>query len=245
MAAGNPPANFYAAEPLVADVLDPAKGIYHGYPVSPLKKYLASWGLCTPSAALLGQFMMLDYVAYYPFVDMDSTDEQVLVNDALAGGVVSRYLTNGGCNVMMVTAAPTIGGGQFTFTYTNQDGVLKTSPNQFCGTAVSNISNLKDQPATVGGVGPFLPLAQGDTGVRALQSVTFSVPNGGLCALVLVRPLSSMALLEINAPNEKQFVKEGPNTPQIYDDAYLGLIHNCAASVAAAQLMGYATFVWK
>lgn len=240
MAAGNPPPNFYAAEPAVAAVLDPKKGIFHGDDVSPAKKYLASWGLCTPSAALLGQFMMLDYALYYPFIDLDSTDEQPMDNTL----ALSRHTTSG-CQVMMVTSAPTIGGGSFTFNYVNQDGVPKTSPTQFCGTAVSNISNLNDQPATVGGLGPFLRLADGDTGVTSITSVTLLVPNGGLAAFVLVKPLAYIQLTEINSTVEKQYIKEGPNTPLIHDDAYLGIIHNCAASVAAAQLMGYATFVWK
>lgn len=244
MAAGNPPANFYAAEPLVADVLDPLKGIYHGGPVSPEKKYLASWGLSTPTAALLGEYKLLDYVAYYPFIDMDSTDEQVLDNTTLSGSIIPRYQTTG-CQVMVVTSAPTIGAGQFTFTYLNQAGVLKTSPNQFCGTAVSNISNLHSQQATVGGLGPFLRLDAGDTGVTAIQSVTFTVPNGGLAAFVLVRPIAHTKITEITSTTEVQYLREAVNHPEVPDDAYLGLITNCAATVAAGQLMGYATFIWK
>lgn len=242
MASGSPVPNFYADAPLAATTLTPFKGIFHGDDKSPKQKYLTRLGLVTPSTALIGQYMLLDYVMYYPFIDFDDTATQIMDNTV----TLPRYTSGEGLQAMLVAVAPTVGGGIFTFDYLNQNGDLKTSPVQSCGTAVSNIATLvTGQRATVGAVGPFLQLANGDTGIRAIVSVSFTVPNGGLGALVLVKPLVNAAIREINVTMERDYSATSPLKVRIYDGAYLGLISNCAASPAAAQLFGYADFTWN
>jgi len=242
MASGSPVPNFYADAPVAAATLLPLKGIFHGDDKSPKQKYLTRLGLITPSTALVGQYTLLDYVMYYPFIDFDDTSTQAMDNTV----TLPRYTTGEGLQAMLVAVAPTVGGGVFTFDYINQNGDLKTSPTQFCGTSVSNIATLvTGQQATVGAVGPFLKLDQGDTGIRSIVSVSFTVPNGGLGALVLVKPLVNVAVREINVTMERSYSSNSPLKVRIFDGAYLGLITNCAASVAAAQLFGYADFTWN
>jgi hypothetical protein len=241
MAAGNPSPNYYASSPLVAAKLDSFKGIFHGED-QPGTKFLSALGLVTPTAGLVGQYMMLDYLLYYPFVDGDDSDAQVMDNTE----VLDRYTDGKGVMVMAVIVAPTTGSGQFTFTYINQDGVERTSPIQYCATTAANIASLAtSQQAVTNASGPFLTLASGDSGVRSIVSVQFSVLNGGLVSLVLVKPLGDYAIREINTMSEVQYMKDRAGLPQIQDGAYLNLIQNCAATVAAGQLAGYATFAWS
>jgi hypothetical protein len=245
MASGNPVPNYYAAAPLEAKVLDGFDGIWHGDNKSPASKHLTAFGLMTPTAALVGQYVLCDYVLYYPFVDGDSSDAQAFDNTV----TLPRYTTGDGLQVMAVLVAPSTGSGQFTFEYVNQDGNTSTSPTQFCATTAANIATIATSQQALSSTsqpaGPFLTLAAGDRGVRSITSVTFTVPNGGLVALVLVKPLASFAIREVSTMNEVQLVRLRPGCPQIEDGAYLNLLCNPAGSVAAGILAGYATFAWS
>lgn len=242
MAAGNPLPNYYASAPLVAATLDGFRGVFHGADKAPATKHLTGLGLVTPTAGLVGQYTLLDYLLYYPFVDGDDADVQVMDNTV----ALPRYADGEGVQVMAVAVAPTTGNGVFTFDYVNQDGVPKTSPPQGCSTTAANIASLvTSQPAVANGIGPFLQLAGGDTGVRAITSVQFSVLNGGLIALVLVKPLADAAVREINTTAEVSYVNRRPGPPRVHDGAYLNFIMNCAATVAAGTLAGFGTFTWS
>ena len=243
MTSGNPVPNYYAASPLEASVLDGSRGIFHGDDKSPGVMHLASIGLVTPTAGLLGRYMLLDYLLFYPFVDGDDLDTQAMVNDI----ALSRYTDGAGVMVMAVCVAPSTGAGKFTFTYVNQDGVERTSPVQSCSTTASGITSIVTSQPAVAGMpgGPFLALASGDTGVRSIVSVQHIVANGGLVALVLVKPLCDLAIREINTTAERHFITQHPAAPRIYDGAYLGLITNCAGSIAAGTLTGFCNFVWS
>ena len=242
MAAGNPKPQYYASAPLEAATLDGFEGIFHGDAKSPASKHLTHMGLVTPTAALVGRYSLLDYLLYYPFIDGDSLDEQTLDNTV----TLPRYADGDGVRVMAVASAPTTGGGVFTFNYTDQSGAAQTSPAISCNTTACGIATIAtSEQAQASGGQPFLLLAEGSRGVRSIQSVTFSVPSGGLLALVLVRPLFDIATREINTMAEIEAVRLKPGAPQVLDGAYLNLIHNCAGSVAAGVLAGYARFAWS
>jgi hypothetical protein len=242
MAAGNPPANFYAASPLESDTLDKFKGIFHGDDKSPSTKFLTSMSLTTASSALLGRYILCDYVMYYPFIDGDSTDQQDMIQTV----TLQRYTNGDGLRLMMVCVAPTLGGGSFTFNYVNQNGESKTSATISCNTAVTNIGSIAtSEQATAAGGLYFLPFAAGDTGIRQLTSVTFISPSGGLFAFVIVKPLYDTVIREINTSNEEYLICQKTPLPKIEDGAYLNFIANPAASVAAAVLTGNANFAWS
>jgi hypothetical protein len=242
MAAGNPPPNYYASTPLVASVLDGWRGIYHGDNKSPLEMYLSEVMLVTPTAAMVGIYRMMDYLLYYPFVDLDDTDPQTDFNNSIT---LPRYTNGTGVMAMLVAQAPTVGAGQFTFTYVNQNGDTRTSPINYCTTSGMNMGTLLTmQPASAGGRGPFLILAEGDTGIRQILTFTNSVSNGGLGAIVLVKVLADYFINEINTPVEASFPNMQPGPPRIYDGAFLNFICNPAGSIAAGLLTGRANFVW-
>ncbi len=242
MAAGFPLPNYYAASPLVAATLEGHRGIFHGYDKSPAKKYLVELGLTSPTAGFVGQYKLLDYLLYYPFVDMDSSDVQELDNTT----TLPRYTDGAGVQVMAVAVTPSVGSGTFTFDYYNQDGVLKTSPVQTCNTTGASIASLvTSQSAVSVKHGPFLLLADGDTGVRSIVSVTAGTLNGGLVSLVLVKELCNHTIFEINTTNELSFPVTRFAPPQVVDGAYLNLIVLPAATIAAGLLLGQAKFIWN
>jgi len=242
MAAGNPPPNYYVGSELAATVFEGHRGIFHGYDKSPAYKYLVELGLTSPTAGFVGQYKLLDYVMFYPFVDMDSADEQVMDNTV----TLPRYTDGAGLQVMAVAVTPSVGSGTFTFNYYNQDGVLKTSPTQTCNTAAVNIASLiTSQSAVVVNHGPFLRLADGDTGVRSIASLTNATLNGGLIALVLVKPICDSVIREVNTTRELCFPQFNAAPQRIVDGAYLNLIVLPAATIAAGQLLGQAKFIWN
>ncbi len=242
MAAGNPKPQYYASSPLEAAQLDGFDGIFHGDDKSPATKHLTDFGLVSPTAGFVGRFMLLDYLLYYPFIDGDSLDEQALANDV----TLPRYADADGVRVMAVASAPTTGGGTFTYNYVDQNGDSKTSPAISVNTTAANIATLVTSQQAVAGAGlPFLMMAEGSTGVRSITSVTFSSAAGGLIALVLVKPLVDVAIREVSTMAEKCFPYLHPGAPRIYDGAYLNLIINCGATIAAGTLAGYAKFAWS
>lgn len=241
MAAGNPVPNYYASTPLAAATLTAMRGLFHGDDKSPAEKYLLEWMLLGNSANLVGRYVLADYLLYYPFVDLDSDATQDLDNTV----TLPRYESGDGVQAMMVCVAPTIGSGQFTFQYINQAGDEKTSPTQLCGTTAGNIATLvNQQPASVAAVGPWLKLADGDTGIRRVLSLTMAVPNGGLGSLVLVKPLVDHVIREASRPHELTLVANRPGPVRVHDGAYLGMLSNTAGSVAGLILTGRMNFVW-
>lgn len=242
MAAGNPKPQYYAATPLASAVLDGFDGIFHGDAKSPSSKHLTRWGLMTPTAALVGQYVLADYLLFYPFVDGDSLDYQATTT----GVPLPRYTDGDGVRVMAVVSAPTTGGGRFTFDYVNHAGDARTSPVISCNVAATNIATLlTSEPGTVAGGQFLLPLTGGCRGVRSITGVQMLAPSGGLFALVLVKPLHQMAVREINTAVESDLLITKPGAPEILDGAYLSTIGQCAGSVAAGTLVGNATFIWS
>lgn len=242
MASGTPNPNYYASTPLVAKRLDGDDGIRTGGSVSPAVKIVTSWGLCTPTAGLVGTYWLLDYLLTYPFIDLDTVDQQ----DMIQTDSLSRYTDGEGVQAMLVAVTPTVGGGTFEFDYVNQDGDSKTSPVQSFSTAAASIASLPcSQQATAAGGRPFLRLADSDTGIRSLTAWRTLTVHGGLGAVVLVRPLAEHAVREINSWSVQEWPQMGYAMPVVQDGAYLNMIMNCAATVASGTLAGFVQSVWK
>lgn len=241
MAAGFPLPNYYASAPLIAGTLGKFDGIFHGDDKTPMNKYLAGMMICANSANCAGVYTLCDYLLYYPFIDGDSTDTQTMNN----GVTLPRYTDGKGVMAMLVAQAPTVGGGTFNFTYINQDGVEKTSPTNYYSGAAGMGALVTTQPANTGGMGRFLRLNSNDTGIRRVLSITNLTVNGGLVALVLVKPLADITLSEINVPTEVSFLNWKPGLPQIVDGAFLSFVCMAAGSIAGTIITGRHDFVWN
>ena len=245
MSPGNPVPQYYAASPLVGVPMSYSdeQGLNHGRNVSPLTKHLKRVTVMTSTATALPMPMILcDYLFYYPFIDEGTTDAQSLDNTQ----TLTRYTDGEGVQVMAVSVAGRTGGQTFQFSYTNSDGVAGRTSQTVRENAVSvNGSIVTSDRANANARGPFIPLQDGDTGVRSIESVTMNGADVGLFALVLVKPLAQLSLRGIDAPVEVNYLLDFGQLPRIVDDAYLNLLACPAGSLAATALHGDLTVVWN
>lgn len=260
-AAGSPVPNYYASSPLTAAVLDGYKGLPVGPGCSPAKKHILRWHIINGAASATttssqNQAMyLLDYLLYYPFIDMDAAGEDQLMDNTT---VLTRYTDGQGVRMMLVAQAATLGSGQFTVTYTNQDGVAgRVTPTQFCA-AAQPFGALVSASGSATGVSPFISLQAGDTGVRSVQSINFSIANGGLASLVLVKPLMPQYSMEesrttttgniesFGSVSLMEVLSMRAPTARVYDDSYIHFIgRGTAGSLSGSQMVGILETVWS
>lgn len=248
-ASGNPIPNYYAASPLVSATLEYDKGIIVPRMSGDSKQYLHRLTVMSNGATASTQPMyLLDYLLYYPFVDMDAAgEEQSMSNTA----TLPRYTDGIGVQMMVIAQSPTVGGGRFTINYTATDDVAYTTVSMFCGAAQPSGAVVSAVGATTG-LGPFVPLNAGVKGVKSINWVNFSVANGGLCAVVLVRPLETTIALEstsvagIGSAVEKEACRLRGGIVEIKDGAFLGFLsQGVAGSLASSPLVGTIETVWS
>jgi hypothetical protein len=256
MSPGMPtPKYWFDAAPLVARTVTQSSdgGFYHGPSVSPSAKYIRTIttqaiSTSTTNAAPLNA-ILCDYLLYYPSIDDGSTDEQVMDNTV----TLPRYSDGKGVQMIAVTTGARTGGQSFFVKYTNQDGVTgKITPNivQNSSTALGTITG--SDRAVANASNPFIPLADGDSGVRAVESVTMNGVDVGLFSIVLVKPLVQTCFREsgistagtVSVPYEKDLLIPTGDMPRVYDDAFLNFLVLPQASVATTQFRGDIKVVW-
>lgn len=244
MSPGNPVPNYYAAAPTVAIALTRSGdgGLNHGPDVAPKTKYLHKFlAMTQTSTAAPLQIRICDYLLYYPFVDMSVVEEQPLTTNIS----LPRYPNGDGVQVMAVEVASQVGGSTFYITYTNQNGISgKISSVVTCNTQVVNGTIVTSAPNTLGTSGIFIPLAQGDTGVRSIQSITFLTGDVGLISLVLVKPIASASIYDTTAPVEIDYLIDNGICPIIKDDAYLNMICSPVGTLSFAPIQGEIHTYW-
>jgi len=244
---GNPIPKYWFGTPLTATVISQSidGGFFHGANVSPSKKYLRKLMLSSTSATGLPMNVMLcDYLMYYPLVDDGTTDEQVMDNTA----TLTRYTDGDGVQVMAVSVAGRTGGQDFFINYTNSEGIagrISKTVRQNNSAALGVV--VTSALLSAGNTNPclFIPLQEGDTGVRSIESVTMLGADVGLFSLVMVKPLATTVLLDVNAPAERDFLIESGNLPEIKDDAYLNLVCIPNASLSGVGILADMKVVWS
>ena len=186
---GSPVANFYASSPLEAAELETSRGIYVPT-VAPKTQWLRNLKLMSAASSgtsvLNGrqQIVLADILLYYPFIDTDAVGEQ---QDMVNTATIPRY-TSG--RVIAVGQSASSTNGTFTFSYTNQDGVAgRTSQPHFTFVVAGGGQVVASSVGNVASFHPYLALQAGDSGVKSIESVTFTAGGGGLMALVIVQPL--------------------------------------------------------
>lgn len=253
---GNPPANFYASSPSVAAVVEAKMGI--NVPVR--DQFIKSLTVMSAAASATGttnqnqRLLLADYLLYYPFIDTDAIGEEQVMDNTVT---LPRYTTGARVQMMAVGQSASSTVGTFTVNYTNQDGTAgRTSQTTYTkvisggGTLVSSSNN------AVTGSHPFIGLQAGDSGVRSVESVTFSGAGGGLMAIVLVKPLfhfystqecrrtTTGNLESYGAASYFETVTTVP-TAEIKSGAVLGVIGlGNAGSLASSVLVGTLETVW-
>lgn len=255
--AGTPQVNFYASAPLEAATLEGDKGIYIPS-VAPATQHVKNITTMTNAASATSTvngrqtLTLCDYLIYYPFIDTDAVGEQ---QDMINEVAIPRYA---GGKVIAVSQAASSAIGQFTFTYTNQDGVSgRVSPVIFTQIVTAG-GQIVSSDASGTGLSPFLPLQAGDTSVKLIESVSFTAAGGGLMALVIVKPLHTHFLdqecrrtttgnLEsYGAASSVDSVIHNAGASEIKDGAVLNFIgRGPLGSLASSALIGYIETVWN
>lgn len=255
---GSPVANFYASTPLTAALVDADKGIYTGGNVAPRTKHIKNLQLMSAAASATSttngrqQIAVCDYLLYYPFIDTDAIGEEQTLDNTVT---LPRY-GHGQVVAVAQSASSTI--GQFTFTYTNQDGVAgRVSQNNFTF-VVAGGGHVVGASGAGATFNLFCYLQSGDVGVRSIESVTFTAGGGGLMCLVIVKPLlksvvsqesrrtTSGNLESYGACTELASIIHQAGAPRVIDGAVIGLMGSgYAGSLASSILAGALEVVWE
>lgn len=218
-------------------------GIPHGGNVSPLVKHLLNmnaWG--TAATSVPGTLMLVDLQGYYPGISNNTTSAQTLV-----GTPTLRYTNGEGCRMYWVqTAAAGATAQNIALSYTDQAGNAGSALGATVAMTASGIAgHISHAGTAANNYGPFLPLASGDTGVRSVQTVTFSAANTGTGALCIARPLAQITLSVAGLMTEKDLLNQIPSLPIIKDGACLVWLYGAGAATAASTtLAGGIEVVW-
>lgn len=215
------------------------QGVYVGpTPTSGEDKYLARMQVLTTTASVPSYVHLCDYLGFYTLIDADSTDVQVMDNSLS----ISRYSSGEGVRIVFVAIAPMVATANCTVVYTNQDGVTGRTVNfnVFPAANIGVCAVTAGNNGTVQSVTPFVNLVDGDTGVRAIESITFSNSAGGFICACLVKPLANVMMYEASVPTEKVFGIEQQKLPKIEPEAYLNFLiqrGNTASTNFFAELL--------
>ncbi|MBM3813449.1 MAG: hypothetical protein FJW20_17645 [Acidimicrobiia bacterium] len=144
-------------------------------------KYLLTLGVSVPSITGFSAILLADVLVAAANISATSTAAQTVNTAAL-----TRWATGDGVLMTLgVTTALGATASNVTISYTNSSGVAGRSTGAIAMTGSAAANRL--QP----GAGGFLiPLQNGDTGVRSIQTVTFSASMGaGVLDIYLFKPL--------------------------------------------------------
>ena len=248
--AGSPIANAWAGTALNWRACDEATGngtqifgMPHGGSVSAdIKHLLNAEAWTTAATGVPSTLMLVDLEGYWPGISNNTTSAQTLV-----GTPSPRHTDGAGLRLYWVqTAVAGATAQNIALSYTDQNGNTgNTLPVTVAMTASGIVGHISHSGTAGNNYGPFLPLANGDSGVRNVASVTFSAANTGTGALCLARPLAQITLSVTGLMTEKDFLNQIPSLPRIRDGACLVWLYGAgAATGASTTLAGGIETVW-
>lgn len=220
------------------------RGIYTGpEPDGGQTKHLFAISAGTSTSSVPLTIILADYLLFYPLVDMDTLDAQ----DMIQSSTLPRYTDGEGVQAYFVVSAPMTGNGTVTVNYTNSKGVSNRSTTFgiVALASIGGIVNASNSSLGTGSISSFIPLANGDTGIRSIEQVTCNTAMGGFCHIVLVKPLATHVVREQNTEAETVFFTHKANCVQIQNNAYLNLIILNNATGTPAPLRGFVQFTWN
>ena len=244
-AAGNPVANTYTGTNLTGVVPTEATGwgLYHGGNVTPdTKQVLNASAFSAVATAVPGVMMLVDIVKYWPGLNMLLNTAQTLI----AGDALTRYTTGAGLRAFVVSKALTgtsAGTPVMTASYTNQAGTagkaLGATINLTAGAAnVPTPGKIVHSGVAANNHAPFLPLASGDSGMRSVETVTFSTAYTGAtvatAVMVMCKPLLSVPIVTLGVAGERNTIFQIPSSVVVQDGACLAWVFFAGAATAAS-----------
>jgi hypothetical protein len=165
-----------------------------------------------------------------------------------------RYANGVGCEAFFVVqTAPTLGGPNLTASsYTNTAG---TAGRAFQGSPTMGAAadayacRILHSGNAAGRYGAFLPKQAADTGIRSIESFTWSggtaYTGSGVVALCVARPLLDIALPVTGMWSERDLVNQLPSMPQVLDGACLvWLLFGTGATTTNSPFTAALDFGW-
>lgn len=250
MAAGTPKYNAYVGNqyegtPLVGNA---NFGIYAGPPCAPKKKILARAGMNPFSATTAtSNWTLADYVYFYPLIDGDSTDEQVLDSGAAA---LPRYTDGAGLRAMIVCTTPqtAVSPVQCIVKYISTDDDEHIAVFYMQAANVGQVNSLiaptngAAPTASVVYHCPFISTGHDELGIKAVLSVQLLSPVGGFFSIVMVKPILTTYVDAVSNMNEIDMLRDKTVLPVIADGAYLNWVMSGNANSSAGGFRGSLTF---
>lgn len=249
---GTPIANAFAGTSLAWTPCDESTGngtqifgMSHGGLVTPETKHVLNGSAISAVAtAVPGQLMLVDMCGYYPGINMNTLSSQTLT-----GTPTHRYADGVGVRAALVIRTTTgATAHNLSMSYTNQDATSgRTMPVTVSCTASAITPHITHAGTAANNYGPFLPLANGDTGIQSVQSVQLSAASGaGTAALVLYKPILTIPLTQVSVASERDFLNQIPSLPQIPDGACLTWLYFAGAATAAnTNIFGSLELGWS
>lgn len=248
---GSPIANAWAGTALTWRSCDDVTGngtqifgMPHGGAVSTdIKNLVNAMALTAVATGVPGTLMLMDMQGYWPGISMNSA-----VAQNLSGTPTLRYANGAGVRAYLaITATSGATAHNLSMSYTNQAGTSgRTLPVTVACTASAIAPHITHSGTAANNYGPFIPLANGDTGIQNVASVTLSAASGaGTAALVLARPLMQLPITTAALAVERDLVNQFPSMPRIYDGACLTWLYFAGAATAAStNFYGSIEGVW-
>lgn len=224
-------------------------GIQHGGNVSPATKHIVNASAFTSAATTAPCILMLvDLLGFYRVTTTTTTGAQTLNNTA----TLPRYTSGEGVKAFMwANNATPLGAGtpNLSINYTNSAGTAgRLTPTVLPVGKTAAANGLVLYSGTgVGKYGPFLPMQDGDSGIRSIQSVTLSATyTSGEFSIGMCRPILTMPITTLGVASERDLMNQVPSLPRVYDGANLvWLMYSGAATPVNSSLIGHLDFAYN
>ena len=233
----------------LSDATANATGIPHGGDVgagSGYKHILNASAFTAAATSCPTILMLVDLLGFYPITTCTVTTAQTLNNTV----TLPRYTSGAGVQAF-VTPSTVMGAGtpNISISYTNSGGTSgKATPATLpIGMTAAPVTSIVYSGTGTGKVGPFMPLAAGDAGIRSVQSFTLSATyTSGALNLVLCKPLLTLPITTLGVAAERDLVNQLPSLPKVYDGACLSwLMYAGAATPVSSALYGHLDLGWS
>lgn len=232
----------------LTDATATAAGIQHGGDVGGFKQIINASAFSASATTMPAIFMLVDLLGFYPITTVTTTGAQTLNNTV----TLPRYTNGAGVQAIVVpstvmgAATPTI-----TLSYTNSVGTASratpSTPALPLGNTAAAVSSVVYSGTGSGKYGPFMPQANGDAGIRSVQSISLSASYvSGVLNLLLVKPLLTLPMTTIGVAAERDLLNQVPSLPKVYDGACLAwMMYAGAATPVNSPFYGHLDFAWS
>lgn len=232
----------------LTDATATAAGIQHGGDVGGFKQIINASAFSASATTMPAIFMLVDLLGFYPITTVTTTGAQTLNNTV----TLPRY--TGGAGVQAIVVPSTVMGAAtptITLGYTNSVGTASratpSTPALPLGNTAAAVSSVVYSGTGSGKYGPFMPQANGDAGIRSVQSISLSASYvSGVLNLLLVKPLLTMPMTTIGVAAERDLLNQVPSLPKVYDGACLAwMMYAGAATPVNSPFYGHLDFAWS